>query len=115
MPCRRRFCCRARAHLWAPRCKFQAQSACEQARTDADTADSGGVSEADIVRVLREAAAANTPVKSSTLTKAFRAQVLLHSTCRVLQGWLPASCAKVPENRHAELSGSDRCLCGACS
>lgn len=52
---------------------------CKQARTDADTADSGGVSEADIVRVLREAAAANTPVKSATLTKAFRSQVLPRS------------------------------------
>ena len=40
------------------------------------------MSEADIVRVLREAAAANTPVKSSTLTKAFRAQVLPRRVCQ---------------------------------
>ncbi|KAK9835031.1 hypothetical protein WJX81_005533 [Elliptochloris bilobata] len=52
-----------------------AEEAAKRARTDADSADSGGVSEADIVQMLREAAAANTPMKSATLTRAFRAQL----------------------------------------
>ncbi len=42
----------------------------EQARTEADSADSGGVSEGDVVRLLRERG----PLVSSALSAAFRAQ-----------------------------------------
>jgi len=45
----------------------------EQARTGADSADRGGVSEGDVLRMLRERG----PLLSSALTNAFRAQACL--------------------------------------